>query len=616
MSVLDSFLNKHQKELGYDKCLEILEREEEKANRMILYGEAGVGKTRISIAVIHSFLEKHKGGPAVFLFLLKYQYFYSWVIELKALFEDIHDLVWDDPTTWRDNVVVEINTQTMQNGGICKIRNFLNNVSNNPLKYKKIFLFVDLNYLLYNNNPNQSLAPVHFLQVRPEPIALLLTSLNLLIFPYVKLVLMDEADFPRSKMVNTNNKCPHHRKTIVNIINTLLPRVPVLINNATPLGGLASDIQNMADFFQIQSEQVQSRVVYLKKQDVLGADFPALGVFMVNVTTASSWLVYKSNMFLQNMHLFIQKIVKGEVNNEDDAMSIFLSPERFFALFFMLYECALTFRKDYKGLRRRLLVTVERIHTLAVIKQLFLWIFCLSDEDTIPEELKDHFFEPCGEQYRFKGYPQEDFSQFCVIEHTGAGTNNASYKYVPKLEETSAEEVASNRGIFCQGQYNEYTPLLYLQSMRGARGWSCNPSDGSYIVHVLFHGFDSKFGNNIQAVSRTNRFNSHFAALVVVFCSSNEADLQKNVTRFNEKCDEVSMFFQDERAKQELEELSQAVRSDHWKNVSVDEEYIARLNMVLLNPPVFLAQTETPGVVPVKFLCNNLPDIESDKMSD
>ena len=135
------------------------------------------------------------------------------------------------------------------------------------------------------------MAPVHFLPVRPEPIALLLTPLNGLIFPYVKLVLMDEADFPRSKMVNTKNQCPHHRKTIVNIINQLLPEVPVLINNATPLGGLASDIQNMADFFRIQTEQVQSRVVYLKKQDVLGAEFPALGVFMVNVTTASSWLV-------------------------------------------------------------------------------------------------------------------------------------------------------------------------------------------------------------------------------------------------------------------------------------------------------------------------------------
>lgn len=616
MSALDSFLNQHQKELGYDKCLKILERKEDRANRMILYGEAGVGKTRISIAVIHSFLEKHKGGPAVFLFLLKYQYFYSWVIELKALFEDIHDLVWDDPTTWQGSVVVKINTQTMQDDGICKIRDFLNNVNNYPFKYKKIFLFVDLNYLLYNNNPNQSLAPVHFLQVRPEPISLLLTPLHILVFHYVKLVLMDEADFPRSKMVNSNNKCPHHRKTIVNIINRLLPRVPVLINNATPLGGLASDIQNMADFFQIQPEQVQSRVVYLKKQDVLGADFPALGVFMVNVTPASSWLVYKPILFLQKMHLFIQKIVKGEANNEDDAMSIFLSQERFFALFFMLYECAATFRADYTGLRKRLLVTVERIHTLAVIKQLFFWIFCLSDEDTIPEEFRDEFFEPCGEQYCFKGFQDEEFSQFCVIEHTGAGTSNASYRYVPKLEETSAEEVASNRDIFCQGRYREFTSLLYLQSMRGARGWSCNPSDGSYIVHVLFHGFDSKFGNNIQAVSRTNRFNSHFAALVVVFCSSNEADLQKNVTRFNEKCDEVSMFFQDEKAKQQLQELSQTVQSDHWKNLSVDGEYIARLKMVLLNPPVFLEQTETRGVTPVKILCNNLPDTAQDIMSD
>lgn len=624
--VLD--LTRKQREFGFDRCARQLESGNK---RCLLQGECGIGKTLISCIIAK---EKYNKKPV--LLMMENQYIKGWIDTLKVIHngEAMDIVTLEDEHTWDTGSFLVVNTDMMRSPHLNNLYKLVQFYARRRVFQKPFYVFFDLNYFFYNTVDEQSQLKVKSKDSKQEKksVGLGLTRPMMLYwhaFYFMArvcgLVITDEMEIMRSS-------ADAFRRTLFkDVLTGSLHSVPVLMNTATPFGGMEDDNQQVADFLGVTSidsmsmkeicKSIQERMVCIKKQDVLDDPFPPLAVYAVNVDQSDKWLTSEETNF-------IHAIVHLECSGIDDDL---FHISNVCAAVASIKECLL----QYKKLKTRLLMTVERVLFAVLIRFLAMCLFFENPEEMF-ENMKNIFVTQARQDNKRlrQGQAKENLfkeyfvktrnggvlfkrarkisidKKFYVETCTDALNRQQSLKVMPAAIAVDDDSMQKQRLALNTGNYDDGVLLCMIQTQqKGSRGWNCVPDDGGYVVHIAPQGISCFHTNLLQMLSRTNRFNSKGVSTFLAFMLFDQKSLERNVGRCIQKHGRILEVTASSPADEEvLEDLTASSAAD--VKISENLETLSSKNFETLlfeRPKSFHA---FPGILPLEPLSHGMETAE------
>lgn len=497
-------LGENQQKSAYEPIVEKLRQNK----RVLLMGEAGIGKTKISTAVAEDIFPQN-----VTVLFMQEKFVREWENTLEFFYNAKNlEIRFDQKETWPRGLYCVLKTSTFHDNSSKDIRDFFVHFNQNVTN-RKLYLFIDLNYFLFTNTRGvyKKIGNCHFKDIRPANN----NMIPILQFLSQKIVfcVIDECDIIRSE---TGKK---YREGLKEIIQMVMENIPILFISATPLGGQQRDAQQICEL--LKCVHLSTNLVKCTRLDIKGTDWAPQSTYLVNIYDASKW----HNAKVGNL---VKLIIQHETEQEENTANFILhTKNRIFA--------ALKTIEINLSNKNGTLITGERVLVLGLLKLATVLIYTKFESlEEIPWYAQQFFKKNDNEKYEFQ---TNSFTEpFLSYSHTGDP---------PKLKQTIADFEYTGKKILlneARKMFNENVIQVYFQGLfAGSRNWSAVPVGRHRIISVLLHGISMHYVELIQAVGRNNRFSSPKEKLCLVLCFvlQNKQNINQNFFNFEKK--EVSV---------------------------------------------------------------------------